>query len=759
MGKMLRIVILVLWVFGFCPVLAQEGTPPRQVVENGKTYILHPVKPGETLYSIGQQYGVEVVLILNNNPQLLSGLRSGDTLRIPVVSQEQLSPVADAARMPDRLLSHHVQRRETLYSISRRYDITMDDILNFNPGLGQLRRGETIRIPQWNKVQPGQAVQSDAVPTDQGIHIVVAGETYFAISRKYSTTVQLLQDLNPGVTALRPGMQIRVPVVTGDTPREVYMPSTASEAYIEHTIVSGETLFSLTRKYNVAAERLVELNPALDGAFRTGTVIRIPVQPEPVESDNYMRHVVQQGETVYRLSQVYRVSVDELMKWNPYLSYRNLIPGDTIRFIPGLFEAGTDSVDHGTSLVISAECDQTGNNAFYRPNVQVVMLLPLMADANLSANRGRLTTESIGNEEYFVSPDSVHIIRGDRGSQIRFQGNSENFVHFYEGALLAIDSLRKSGVKVDLQVYDTENREAKVRQLIATDKLKNADLIIGPVYPNEQKEVAEYAMRNQIPMVSPLAATAEFSKGNPWFFQVNTPREIINEVTADYVASNYRKSNFIVLKTGRQTTDVEMELINQIRDKVLKNGLGAENFRTCDFQKSGLVGLREMVRRGQKNIILLSSGNEADVSVGISNIHTLVPGYDITVIGHSRLHQFESINQEYFHDGQLEFLAPYWPEYGSPVARSFVRKFRDYFKTEPNQFSMQGYDVTFFFAKAASDFGHDFRSCVHMVKPELIQGNYRFEKNPSGGYVNMGLQVVTFTRDYRVVAREVFQDN
>ena len=75
-------------------------------------------------------------------------------------------------------------------------------------------------------------------------------------------------------------------------------------------------------------------------------------------------------------------------------------------------------------------------------------------------------------------------------------------------------------------------------------------------------------------------------------------------------------------------------------------------------------------------------------------------------------------------------------------------------KTEPNQFSMQGYDVTYFFAKAVSEFGRDFRNCVHTINPKLVQGNYRFEKLPSGGYVNKGLSVVTFTRDYKVVASD-----
>jgi LysM repeat protein len=79
----------------FFAVSAQEDTTPRQVVIDGNTFIMHPVKGGETLYSIGKQYGVEVVLILNNNPQLLFGLKAGDILKIPVTTQEQISHLDD----------------------------------------------------------------------------------------------------------------------------------------------------------------------------------------------------------------------------------------------------------------------------------------------------------------------------------------------------------------------------------------------------------------------------------------------------------------------------------------------------------------------------------------------------------------------------------------------------------------------------------------------------------------------------------------
>jgi LysM repeat protein len=443
-----------------------------------------------------------------------------------------------AGRMPDRLLVHEVKRSETLYSVSRQYGVTIDDILNFNPGLGQLRRGDNIRIPQWDEEIAGieDSKQIPVKATERVIHEVVAGETLFSISRKYGITVQQIQEFNPDASVLKPGMRLLIP-----SPHPTLQPAPkiaqpVIEEYINHTLISGETLYSLSRKYNVSADRLVELNSVLDGSFRTGTVIRIPVLPEVSRDDLYVLHSVRQGETIFGISQNYRVTPEELIKWNPFLEYRTVLAGDTLRLIPGIPGMHTLAVEDEFGKAATTECDYLRINSTNRQPVNVVLLLPLLIDSNNSMNSDQLLYSFSGNSEQSSSPDSIRIIRDGRGPQIRFQGNSENFIHFYEGALLAIDSLKKQGVIINLRVFDTEQKESRVRQLIATDRLRDADLIIGPVYPNEQKEVAEYAMRNQIPMVSPLSATDEITRSNPWFFQVNTPRNVINDITAKYVA-------------------------------------------------------------------------------------------------------------------------------------------------------------------------------------------------------------------------------
>ena len=752
------IVFLIFLGVGFSSV-AQEEVPVNKMNIDGQNYILHPVKPGETLYSIGKKYGVEGVLILNHNPQLVTGLKSGDTLKIPVDVKAEPSVVAPpVVQLPESFTIHQVKRRETLYSISRQYGVTMDDILRLNPGMGQLRRGDKIKIPQVQKAESPSTVvfKADETSIAQSqfvIHEVVAGETLYAISRKYGTDVQSIQDLNPEVVNLRPGVKLKVPRPESKQ-EDSGLTTPGMVEMIQHTITSGETLYSITRKYQVTAEKLTELNPELAHSFKTGTVIRIPVKvASEAEPDEFVEHIVQPGETKFSLSKKYSISEDQLMKWNSFLSYRGLIAGDVVRLMPGVpVTAGVETPVESLSL---SDCE---NHRIIRKRdapVSIALMLPLMIDANNLLNLNSDQGHGYDISGIAVTSDSVQVIQPERRSQTRFQGNSENFIHFYEGALLAIQSLKEEGIPVRLEVFDTEQRESRIRNLLSSGQLQNSDLIIGPVYPDELKVVGEFSNRLLVPVVSPLSQSEEITRKNPLMYQVNPARQTVAEKTAEYILKNYREHNLILVRMGNQESPQEAEWLRYLNEKSYDGAFSRPAVRICDFRKLGINGLRSMLMPDRKNVIMLPTQNEAEVSVGVSNIHTLAPNFDITIIGSNRYQQFESINQEYFHDGQLEYLAPYWPEYTAEITRSFVRRFRDYFKTEPNQYSMQGYDVTYFFGKAVYLYGSDFSRCLNTLKLPLVQGNYHFAPTPSGGYINEGLHVISFTRDYKVVRKEV----
>ncbi len=735
------------------PALSQEIPASDYVTIDGKQYVMHPVSAGETLYSIGRRYQVEVIAILNENPQLISGLKTGDVLKIPVVLPAQTDATETVPKV-ESTVGHHVQRRETLFSVSRQYGVTIDDILRVNPGLVALRRGETIQIPA---PEPPMATAPSghqfAVAGSESMHRVVQGETLYSISRRYGQTVSELLERNPHAANLQPGMELKVTSDMGSERISFERSAPVEAGFIQHTIAPGETLFRLTRQYGVTAERLVELNPELSNSFRTGSSVRIPVFKSGDEGTLLVKYVAGVYDNSVLLAERFGSDVDELERLNPFLKTRELLQGDTLLLIPAaLTAAAADVALEGASHMSLSDCEQMLYNQQRRTQLSLVLLLPLSIDSNV-ANLHPIAGERPQNFE--ARPDTMLAPAESAAarSEISFAGNSENFIHFFEGVLLAVDSLERSGVSIEVRVLDTERYRGRMRQLIADGHLQGADLIIGPVQPADQREVAEYAARNQIFMVSPLSASDELTRTNPFYFQINPTREIINRNTAQYLVRQYAGSNFVLLQMGNAPSSEESAMASSIRENLRVTG--GQALKVSEFNRAGIGGLTSMLNSSGKNVVIIASANEAEVSVGVSNIHTIAAQYDITIIGTNRFAQFESINQEYYHRGRLEFLAPYFPDYSKPVTRSFVQQFRTHFKTEPNQFSIQGFDTSFFFLKMVSSFGRHLSRCLDCGQPDLVQGKYQFVKLPQGGYMNEGLTVVSYNRDYKVSGRSI----
>jgi LysM repeat protein len=206
------LIVFVLIVFSSQCILAQQGTKIKksQIIENigGKDYYLHFVKQGETLFEIAKAYELTVNDIFTTNPESADGISPGEILKIPVIVKTKKTP--DHKDKETEYFFHIVKSKETLYGISRKYGIEINDIKNLNPQMGDYpREGETIKIP----------VRKDSEIPDESVwdgvivkHIVKSGETLYGIARQYNVTIGEIYNANSGLTdQLKEGMKILIP--------------------------------------------------------------------------------------------------------------------------------------------------------------------------------------------------------------------------------------------------------------------------------------------------------------------------------------------------------------------------------------------------------------------------------------------------------------------------------------------------------------------------------------------------------------------
>ncbi len=124
----------------------------NKVILEGKVYYIHVVKPGQTLYSIARAYNISQKEISVENPGVISGIRIGQTLKIPVepsIGDEQIDTSDPRMNLKDKN-THKVKRGETFYSISKIYGITPEELQEANPGvrMDDMRPGQRLIIPE-----------------------------------------------------------------------------------------------------------------------------------------------------------------------------------------------------------------------------------------------------------------------------------------------------------------------------------------------------------------------------------------------------------------------------------------------------------------------------------------------------------------------------------------------------------------------------------------------------------------------------------
>jgi len=177
----------------------------KKVFILGKTYYMHKVRRGQTLYSLSNAYEVPIQQIISENSALLSGgLKSGMKLKIPVMSDMP----EDTPKMQDDFIFHTVQPNQTLYFLSNKYDVSEDIILKNNPDIvnGIIKLGQVLKIPKVENLP-------DNISSEYYFHQVKPDETLFSLAHKYRVDMQAIEELNPEIIngSLKLGQTLKIP--------------------------------------------------------------------------------------------------------------------------------------------------------------------------------------------------------------------------------------------------------------------------------------------------------------------------------------------------------------------------------------------------------------------------------------------------------------------------------------------------------------------------------------------------------------------
>lgn len=620
---------------------------------------------------------------------------------------------------------YKVQPGEGLYAVSRIFSISVADLLRYNPGSNSgLQNGQELLIPV---TQVSERISSDAAPqdisrndpTDQNTsfkHTVVKGETVYSISKMYHTTVDQIIRLNPGAAnGIAIGSVLSIP-------QRRVISSEKEENYRYHTILPKETLYSVAKTYRLKPEDVVRANVGLSvESFQIGKTIRIPffesyevVKPFEKQTANII-HTVQRGETLYSIARKYDVEVSTLEQMNPMLA-------------GGL-----------------------------KPNMELIIAVARSKVDNLDPTEenqaNRLLTKQSPSQRVDMMKVGLLLPFLDQTSRghLRLQ-------EYYEGFLLAVNEMKERGANFELYVFEIGkgNDIGKLESLLGTLEMQSLNLIIGGVNDAQIKVLSDFSRSHNIKYVVPFSQSNEEVLNNGFMFQVNPMSSLVFTKTVTYFTQKFRNANIIFVEGGG---DPQKEFVTLLQSSLKQQGIP---FKT--IAEAGLLttSSENVLRIGQENLILPLSSDAATlrkVTSELKKVHEATPEIVTHLFGHPDWQTYGELKDELTQFGTY-FYTPFFVDQQSYQAKRFMDEFKRWYGREPMEtypsYGMWGYDTALYFLTALQRNGLNFEQKINDVDVSTIQFPYYFERlNNWGGLINGALYLVHYDQNGSISKTEI----
>lgn len=236
-------------------------------VVQAQDYKTHKVQKGETVFSIAKQYSITPFDIYRLNPDAKEGIKENSVLIIPNSDKTDLL-ITEKEFVGYK--NHKVRRKETLYGLATKYNVSQDDIKKHNTWLysNNLKKGDRLQIPVFKIIKKLPEKSDDTVKP----YIIKKGEGKWRIAYKFGISVEELNELNPELgNDLQEGQVVNVPNIADNEERIL------DETYSYYEVLPKEGFYRLKIKLGLTQEELESLNPELiESGLKAGMVLKIP---------------------------------------------------------------------------------------------------------------------------------------------------------------------------------------------------------------------------------------------------------------------------------------------------------------------------------------------------------------------------------------------------------------------------------------------------------------------------------------------------
>lgn len=684
---------------------------------SAQRYTTHTVKAGETIYSIAKEYRVTPYTILQLNKEIKNAddVKPNTLLVIPIAGTPRPTDpkiVEDTKKEPVQIeptgfKRHRVRRKETLFSLTQRYDITEEQLKKYNSELyaSPLKKGMVLQIPEFPEVE-----ESEESALDFEIYQVQPKETRWSIAHKYGITVDSLVALNPELpknsSYLAEGQELRMPRPKGDSLDE------QSVALFEsYTVPKSIGIFRISQEYGISSDSIIKLNPEIiaQNGLKEGMILRLPKRKpkeEVVNTDNYIFYEVKPKQTLFSLTRNLKITRDSLFQLNPELE--NGLKAGMVLKLPKI---KASDLEVKNALILDQINLVDSIDVTLKP--KLVYLLPF-----------RLDRVNINDKE-------------KTEAQIIQRNDLKYALGLYSGALVALDSIKKMGVSVDVKFLDTRRDLQTIKSLLQRETLYDVDAIVGPVDPSLLGEVAVQASSFSVPVIAPYASKSELSLGNV-FFSVPDDEVLRNRIL-DHLQEKRTEETIIVIADEKNQA---------VKDSILARFPMARVAKMSEDGSLHLLDFQVMLSEQQENWVFVETQkpNLAASIISILSASNRTTEEGETIVVKMFTTNFNSaFESDAISSSQLSTLNFTFPSvYKDSGNDIFLRAYRRRFGFQPDRYAIRGFDMTYDLLLKLAHQKNLYETSKIIGQTEYAGNRFNYFNNWTSGFFNNGTYLMQY---------------
>ncbi len=708
---------------------------------DGKAYI---VQPGEDLYDIAKKVGIDLSEFKAANPGLSNEPAAGMRIVIPNVTNE------------NDYIVHFCERNERVSSLLSRWKVNEKAFRINNISLGtHVFEGQVVLIPiqrvtdfYWIREEDHYWEEIAELINEEPVKEPIAEEPVIV-----EPVVEEPVVVEPVVEEPKPVIieepVIEEPVVVEPVVEEP-KPVIIEEPVIEEPVVVEPAVEE--PKPVIIEEPVVEVPVIEEPVVEEPVVVVEPVIEEPVIEEPVVVEPVIEEPVIEE-----PVIIEEPVVEEPVIIEEPVVVEEPVIIEePVVIEEPIEPLEIPAPQPLGfdfemgdiPECVASPANALKR--YQVALMVPL----------------------YLYDIDNIEVSKESAAKSKK--SRSMSFLQFYEGFMMAAETLEKQGMKLDLTVFDVTENVSSAERALSQIRNKDLDLIVGPFFGKSFAVVEEYAKNHGIVVVNPLSTRKSVIEDSPNVMKMKAGDMGMILTISNLVKNQYSDANVFIVSREKSAdttflSQMEHHLNLAINEEVTVSGdeflhfarneserlemgsrlvptinVEGQVYSTRDFQKGNTheVVLTNTVRRysyndigkmkshlsGVRDNVIIAYGDDNVFATQILNSLTQeADRFPITLVCAPDWQKHEKLLVDNLLKMNAIYISDFFVDYNSEAAKRFVLRFRQKYVEEPQQYAFEGYDVGCYVLNALMQYGSDdLINCLHCYQASMLHTGYRF---------------------------------